>query len=315
MKRVWSAWILIASALLLSAASPTPRNQQQRQPDSQTSNTQASPSAPTEANRIVATQVRQATSAPETNGADIQSEEWYYRLYDHVWPPQWDTFFPPIWSNWAIIFVAVWAGYAAWRTVGEMRSQAEKQALDFDKSFAETREATRAATRQAKVSEDTLILTQRPRLIVRNVVVKRSENTVPPRPLFERGSPVSGQFYISNIGGTPARIIEIGCWVEWYTGNFPMERPYEGKDGYRLPTPIILQPSQSTPWTFISERIMGDEANKILFNNEGWGIIVLGWVAYRDDAGIERRTAFCRRWSVDRKRFMPVEDTDYQHEE
>lgn len=60
---------------------------------------------------------------------------------------------------------------------------------------------------------------------------------------------------------------------------------------------------------------MGNEANKILLHNEGWGICVLGWVAYKDDADIERRTAFCRRWSIDRQRFMPVADTDYQHEE
>ena len=168
---------------------------------------------------------------------------------------------------------------------------------------------------QLSVIRKQVILQFRPHLIVRNVVVKRRENTIPPTPLFERGMPVSGQFYISNIGGTPARIIEVGCWVEWYQGELPMERPYEGKNGLKLPVPVVLQPSQSWPWRFDSERTLGVEANNILLNNDKWGIIVLGWVAYKDAASIERRTAFCRRWSVDRQRFMPVADTDYQHEE
>ena len=302
MKTGGLAFGLLASALLLSAASPAPTNQQQGQPQAQTNSPHIIPSPPTP-NGIQTAEELHPTSNSQKPASDDQSSDWH------------DWFWPPEWSNWALFFVALWAGRAAWRTVGEMRSQATKQTLDFEKSFAETREATKAATRQAKVGEDTLILTQRPRLIVRNVVVKRSENTIPPRPLFERGMPVSGQFYISNIGGTPARIIEIGCWVEWYQGELPMERPYEGKEGCKLSAPVVLQPSQSTPWPFTSEQIMGDEANSVLLNNDRWGICVLGWVAYKDDAEIERRTAFCRRWSVDRQRFMPVADTDYQHEE
>ena len=306
---------LLASALLLGTASPTPTNLQQAEPQPQTRKARATPSPSAIPNRIITAEIRQPTATPESHAAANQTkhspqqpfEVWLLWILARMWEIDW--------SNWALFAVAIWAGRAAWRTVGEMRSQAAKQTLDFDRSFAETREATQAATRQAKVSEDTLILTQRPRLIVRNVVVKRSENTIPPRPLFERGMPVSGQFYISNVGGTPARIIEIGCWVEWYIGELPMERPYEGRNGDRLSTPIVLQPSQSTPWPFTSEQNMGDEANSVLLNNDRWGICVLGWVAYKDDAEIERRTAFCRRWSVDRQRFMPVADTDYQHEE
>lgn len=113
-----------------------------------------------------------------------------------------------MWSSWALVFVAGWAGWVALKT------------LD-------------ALERQAGIAHDTLVLTQRPKLIVRNVVLKSPQQVPPPGPdpWFYKGARLSGQFYVVNVGGTPATITESGCWVAWKVndrplGRLPMKRPY-----------------------------------------------------------------------------------------
>jgi hypothetical protein len=62
-----------------------------------------------------------------------------------------------------------------------------------------------AAKLEAYAAQRMLVLTQRPKLRIRNVVVRYP---VPihrqPFRLFEPGQPISGQFYVVNIGGTVA---------------------------------------------------------------------------------------------------------------
>src|SRR2546422_34226 len=92
----------------------------------------------------------------------------------------------------------------------------------------------------------TFVVTQRPKLIVRNVVVKQPKSVHGRDPyLFEPGHPVIGQFYVANVGGSRAHIIESLCWVRALQGiNLPMERPYEGEYGNN-PVPICdLNPGQ-----------------------------------------------------------------------
>jgi len=294
--------VALLSLLLIAATpSPTHRNDQQAQPREYHNDTQNVPTPPAP---FVTSTPCEPRPTPKGQNSSDNSQSW------NDW--FWETL-----PNWVLAGLALWAGLAAYGTLSEMRRQAKKQADDFDKSFAEIREATKAATRQAKVGEATLILTQRPRLIVRNVVVKRWENVVPqPGPLFERGMPIHGQLYISNVGGTPARIVEVGCWVEWVQGPLPMERPYETKNPYELSHPIELQPSQSTPWPFSSEEVMDTQtASLVTLNSNNWSIYVLGWIGYKDNAGIKRRTAFCRCWNFTKQRFLAVDDPDYEHEE
>ena len=46
-----------------------------------------------------------------------------------------------------------------------------------------------------------------------------------------------------------------------------------------------------------------------------WAIYVLGWVAYRDDLGLVRRTAFCRKHDHAEGCFIAVKNQDYEHAE
>jgi hypothetical protein len=206
-----------------------------------------------------------------------------------------DWFWPPVWSSWALVLVAGWAGWVALKT------------LD-------------ALERQASIARDTLVLTQRPKLIVRNVVLMSPLQEPPPGPdpWFYKGARLSGQFYVVNVGGTPATITESGCWVVWKVNNqslagLPMRRPYEGQNGNN-PVLATLNPGESAPGIFQSDEYLDDEINQV--RGGSWRLYVLGWVEYLDERKVKRRTGFCRQYDVNKRRFFAVKnDPDYEHAE
>lgn len=93
-----------------------------------------------------------------------------------------------------------------------------------------------------------------------------------------------------------------------------MQRPYEGKDGNNpLGKPIIPNGASA----------VGQFSSNLPFpglhfdTQQRSNVYVMGWVEYIDTSNVRRRTAFCRRY-VERsgsRRFYPVEDPDYEHEE
>ena len=72
-----------------------------------------------------------------------------------------------------------------------------------------------------EVSQKTLILTQRPKLRVRNITTTQHWATDQRSPHFREG-PLIGHFYISNVGGTPATIVESLCLVHPTKRSLPM---------------------------------------------------------------------------------------------
>lgn len=169
----------------------------------------------------------------------------------------------------------------------------------------------------AKDTRRALLLAQRPRIRIRNVIVK------PPRipsytpMIFFPRQLIDGQLYIVNVGGTEATLIEAHCEVYWENvgvHTLPMERPYEGENPSIPSLRISLQPGQSIPLPFGSTKQIDErELDQILAGH--LLIYVLGFVAYIDKLGMERRTAFCRQYDHLRRRFFAVEDPDYEHEE
>ena len=91
-----------------------------------------------------------------------------------------------------------------------------------------------AIWRQTVATEKTLVLTQRPQIVVRNFYFSEPKAVggvyrVPKE--IEAGSFGGGQFYIVNRGGTQARIQEIFGTV-YIARTLPMKRPYEGLEGF-----------------------------------------------------------------------------------
>jgi hypothetical protein len=135
--------------------------------------------------------------------------------------------------------------------------------------------------------------------------------------LFHPNHLIAGQLYIVNVGGTQARLREAHCEVYWSNAgvlSLPMERPYEGQNPNIPALWSILQPGESLPLPFQSTMEIGvTESDQVL---EGRRMIyVLGFLAYSDQLGIKRRTAFCRKYDHMRGRFFAVDDRDYEHEE
>jgi hypothetical protein len=175
------------------------------------------------------------------------------------------------------------------------------------------------------VSNKTLLLQFRPKLIVRNVVINPIE-VIKGQPEYDSilitNFPVFGQFYIVNVGGTDATVTEVYSEVTWQYFALPMKRPYEGKVGNILSKPAILRSGQSMPWRFDSAPVLDINPYRIK-QPEDWKevkerrrLYVLGFVVYADDLGFERRTAFCRYLNPATQRFTAVEeDPDYEHAE
>ena len=181
----------------------------------------------------------------------------------------------------------------------------------------------KAIKKQAKIASKTLLLQFRPHLIVRNVVLTEvTERPSGESYMLRRGYHVVGQFYAANIGGSDATITESFCMIEWRSGGLPMRRPYEGQAGNN-PVSGVLRPGKSTTGVFTSAqpldvdpqdifdpRAIGDATPRHLLS-----LYVMGWIAYADDLGFVRRTAFCRWLSPIRGHFVPADNPDYEHEE
>jgi len=176
----------------------------------------------------------------------------------------------------------------------------------------ETARAARAANASAAAVQTEIVLTQRPRITVRNFYFSEMRSTgsfyVPNG--IETGSSCNGQFYIVNVGGTQARIREI--WCEVYTfERLPMKRPYEGQIG--LQQTMVLRPGESVPFVFSKTRPLEAPESQKLGTVSLW-LYVLGWIGYTDDLGIYRITAFCRFYDPMKMRFRPVEgEPDYEY--
>jgi hypothetical protein len=227
------------------------------------------------------------------------------------------AFAPPTWSNWALAFFALVASVIALLTLRAISKQAEiaNESLRAEMTAAEAAKASAdAAKAQAELSLKTLVLAQRPKLIVRNVVVKPLGITPElSTPIFQPGHSVEGEFQVVNVGGTPATIFQSGCWVFWNQVALPLHRPYDYLSPNN-PARGVLQPGTAVVGSFMSDKPMDQHAAEIWQAGNQWSLYVMGWVEYRDDLGSVRRTSFCRRYDVHRgRRFFSVDDPDYEH--
>lgn len=160
--------------------------------------------------------------------------------------------------------------------------------------------------------------THRPKLRIRNIVVRPpTEMHAAKFEFFAGGYPVSGQLYADNFGDGNATILHSHCMVSWGHQPLPMEAPYEGSNGNEFLGHPSLKPGASIPGVFQSIGVMPNEqvAVNILCGNEGWRLWVMGWVEYADAERFVRRMRFCRIWSANDRRFIDVDNRDYDYED
>lgn len=167
--------------------------------------------------------------------------------------------------------------------------------------------------RTNELARKTLLITQRPKLIVRNVSLKPFTSThEPPNPQLIRGDqPVSGQLYLSNQGGTTATLTASHCLVWWQRGPLPHLRPYEGADANNfVGIRQKIEPGDALTFFFSSTPrvIAPEEANQLWQGGEGWHLWVMGWVEYMDELPRPGKMAFCRVFDKVQNRFLPVDN-------
>jgi len=216
-----------------------------------------------------------------------------------------------------------------------IRSQAKaahRQADIADTAAKAAMKGADAATEAADAARQSIILTHRPKLVVRNVVVRTPESPYGSAPtgMFDWSTPLGGQFYVSNVGGSMADIVESHCMAFLrYIRPLPMERPYEGQNpnnpiqpgtklvpgGYTLG---VIPPSGTVELELDQSKSLGapNEASaKLLSTDVNWMLYFMGWVSYRDDVGNIRTTCFCRAYDRSKGRFTALDDPDYEHAE
>jgi hypothetical protein len=211
------------------------------------------------------------------------------------------------------------------RAARDAANEAKRQANALDTTLKETKKIaeaaisnTEAAKKQASLLEKSFLFTHRPKLIVRNVVIKRGIADGKDDPFYENAL-LAGQFYVQNMGDSRATITESGCWLYWKQNEvslpgLPMRRPYEGKNGNNpLSVGAVLLPGESLTAIFQSDDYLMTEAQRVREGN--WPLYVMGWIEYKDDAGTQRRIAFCRKYDGSKRRFVSETDPDYEHAE
>ena len=229
---------------------------------------------------------------------------------------------PPVWFQETATILVLLFTCGLWLTSIWQWRAIKEQARLARRALVADRRALAISRRSVDTAQQSLALQFRPKMIVRNIVL----DPLPPRPNGTslpvlQHHPLTGQFYIANVGGSVATIKEILSLVFWTEPPpLPMRRPYEGRDGQKPSSLIRLQPGQSVPRRFDSEQPLDVNPDQILrWSDSGSGprihLYVMGWVEYADDLGYIRRTAFCRKFEPQSVRFKAVDDPDYEHAE
>jgi hypothetical protein len=174
------------------------------------------------------------------------------------------------------------------------------------KAFAETRKAT-------NLTREALILTQRPKLIVRNIVIPELERMKPDTPNELLDYLLRGRFYVANVGGIMAEIREVHSQL-YIVDNaaLPMECPYESVAGSAMKNTWI---SPGTALPILMDQITLTVSDFAKIVHRLTSVYIMGFVLYSDDLGNVRQTAFCRRFNHESRRFSKVKDPDYEHAE
>lgn len=172
-----------------------------------------------------------------------------------------------------------------------------------------------ASWRAANVARDTILMTHRPRIHVRDIEVIPTDLFHPkgkaePRPTDKRGMiSITGSFSVVNRGATDARLILIEATI--YIGP---DLPYRGIDRdrrLRLPTETLKNGRAD----IVSIGAIEVAAHKIAAVRDGHeNVFVIGRLLYADGKGTTRRTKFTRKLDIFNGRFYaPKEEPDYEY--
>ncbi len=289
--KLLSLSILIASALLLSGAKSecaqsanhllAARNKEQRQPDREIERATTPIIPPVAESRL--------RTEPKTEPTDQQPEHWY----DRFWPPLFETFLPPIWSNWGLIIVGLVAALVA---LGTLRVIA-RQTKDALYGIRANRRAADAAKKSADTAERALNDLERPWIFIR---ITSFEGFDKPPTEFDPTMIVNLKWEIENSGRTPAFAFDGAVSLHVFTLPLP-DFPDYGKAApiALVPIPQGRPQPNNTGW-FIDK----DEYEGIYKDLRQ--LVFYGFIKYRDTFRREHVSRWCAILKIQKLRIGGV---------
>ena len=166
----------------------------------------------------------------------------------------------------------------------------------------ETRKAAQAA-------RDNIVLQHRPRVIIRGIAREQGRILV--------GETDVIRYVVANVGGTHATIIGSSVSRERFQ-KLPAIPPY-GSDKNVLGTFGLKAGEYQERSVDLAEHSIGIRYDELLKDDsryetaENFHLYFFGFIEYRDDLEILRRTGFCRRYDVESQRFLVVDDPEYEY--
>jgi hypothetical protein len=168
-----------------------------------------------------------------------------------------------------------------------------------------TRRQARLTRESIELARAEFISTHRPKLVVRELAMLEPE----------AGGTVKVRYVIANIGVGKARIAE--SWIELQDSRDRILRPLQPAEGAN---PIGRETMAGGTHIF---REHDTTASSLSFavgreiHARGYApvatVFFRGFIVYLDDNGIRRRTAFCRMWNFETRRFDVMNDPDYEY--
>jgi hypothetical protein len=172
-------------------------------------------------------------------------------------------------------------------------------------SVGQMEKAVTAYQEVADLTRKSLILAQRPRLIVRNVEID------PSTLLGGKPEDFAGTLQVYNSGGSKAHVSAISCRLFCFD-KLPMKAPFD---------PPVQSGNIELPPGFYGTRSFasGFDANDFrtfrTIREKRTGLYMMGELVYSDDLGLLRTKRFCRKFDWEQERFLPVTDPDYETNE
>ena len=175
-------------------------------------------------------------------------------------------------------------------------------------------ERTRETAIAAKAAADNIVFTHRPKLRFRGIgLIPRAGHFVE----HEDGTatdmvPWEIQYVVANVCGTDAHVTESNLTLLHINltqdGLFPEFPPYTGQSD-------SMGRFSVRPGEHLERRVALDEMDKMKLgvlrrlvetgaNVTAGNLYCLGYIQYRDDAGVSRRTAFFRHYDAQSERFV-----------
>ncbi len=307
MKRLVTVALLVIA--LAAIASPSARNHQESQTKKDQSKTASSPPTAAVPALPVTSHVSESATVVQQVSPQAQSKNW------HEW------FWPPIWSNWALVLVGAGGVGVALRTLKNIEA-AGKQTDRIIEQASKQAESARIAAEATEKSAQALMNGDRAWLLVDDVQLPPEGLTFLDAELVAGHSPPQRTYFtirFRNFGKTPAVIY--GKEMRFSISDSSHEPPRTDIYGayrlseYRHIVPQDMSGGSATPgphfWievAFLEPTYWLNHQQFTDVNNMAAFLWAYGVVKYLDVYGRDHETRFCYRYDV-----PPIVPEDYSH--